>query len=383
MSEPKRPHVLFFIPEDWYLCSHRLPLLRGARAMGCDVTAATRVRDHAQPILETGAVLEPLQLRRGYRGLVHEVSGLRQLIGVYRRVRPDLVHHVTPKSVIYGSIAARFAGVPCVVNAMAGLGFVYTSRAFAARLLSPVFTLALRLLLRRHGARLIVQNDDDLAFFRDHIRVPEESIVLIRGAGVDVELFSPADTEPPGPLRAVLVARMLSDKGIRETIAAARLLKERGRDDIRIVLAGRVDTENPAGIPRNELAAWHAEGIVEVLGHIDDVPGLLRSCHMALLPSYREGLPKSLLEAAACGLPIVAADVTGCREICLDGVNGLLVPPRTSAPIADALVALADDPDRRLRFGRESRRLAVDDFAERIVTERTMAVYRELLKDRP
>ena len=382
MSESVRPRALFFIPEDWYLCTHRLPLLRGARAMGFDVTAVTRVRDHAGPILEAGAALEPIRLRRGYRGLVHEIKGLWQLIKVYRRIRPDLVHHVTPKCVIYGTLAARLAGVSCVVNAMAGLGFVYTSQSKKAKLLSPIFTSTLRVLLRGYGTKLIVQNDDDVAFFRDHIGVPGPSIELIRGAGVDTAHFHPPEQEPEGPLRVVLVARMLGDKGIFETVEAARLLKTRGRTDIHIILTGRVDTENPAGIPRKDLQAWHDAGIIEFTGHVEDVPALLRTCHVALLPSYREGLPKSLLEAAACGLPIVATDVTGCREICLDGVNGILVPPRRAAPIADALEALADDPERRRRLGRGSRELAVRDFDEAIVTKRTMAVYRELMEAR-
>jgi glycosyltransferase involved in cell wall biosynthesis len=161
-------------------------------------------------------------------------------------------------------------------------------------------------------------------------------------------------------------------------VAAASLLRSR-RDDIRILLAGRGDSDNPAAITQSQLDAWAAEGVVEVLGHVQDVTALLRSCHVALLPSYREGLPKSLLEAAACGLPIVAADVPGCREICRDGVNGLLVPARSAAPIAAALERLADDPARRRAMGAASRRLAVDEFAEEIVVTATMALYAELL----
>ncbi|MBK9304869.1 MAG: glycosyltransferase family 4 protein [bacterium] len=378
MSERRRARILFLIPEDWYVCSHRLPLLRGAAAAGHEVVVATRVADHAGPILATGAELVPIKQRRGFRGPLQELAGLRELIGVYRRQRPDLVHHVTPKSVIFGTLAARAARVPCVVNAMAGLGFVFTSSSAKARLLSGPITLALRVLLRGRRTRLIVQNADDAAFFRDRIGVPSAAVATIRGAGVDVRAFAPAPAEPPGPLRVVLVARMLGDKGIHEAVAAARLLRDR-RDDIRILLAGRGDPENPAAIAQEQLDAWAAEGVVEVLGHVQDVTALLRSCHVALLPSYREGLPKSLLEAAACGLPIVAADVPGCREICRDGVNGLLVPARSAAPIAAAIERLADDPALRRAMGAASRRLAVDEFAEEIVVAATMALYAELL----
>jgi glycosyltransferase involved in cell wall biosynthesis len=261
---------------------------------------------------------------------------------------------------------------------MAGLGFVFTSSSTKARLLSGPITLALRVLLRGRRTRLIVQNADDATFFRDRIGVPAAAVATIRGAGVDVSAFTPAAAEPAGPLRVVLVARMLADKGIHETVAAASLLRSR-RDDIRILLAGRGDSDNPAAITQSQLDAWAAEGVVEVLGHVQDVTALLRSCHVALLPSYREGLPKSLLEAAACGLPIVAADVPGCREICRDGVNGLLVPARSAAPIAAALERLADDPARRRAMGAASRRLAVDEFAEEIVVTATMALYAELL----
>ncbi len=379
MPEPRRARILFLIPEDWYVCSHRLPLLRATAAAGHEVVVATRVAEHAGPILATGAQLVPIKQRRGFRGPLRELAGLRELVGVYRRLRPDLVHHVTPKSVIFGTLAARATGVPCVVNAMAGLGFVFTSPSVKARLLSGPITLALRVLLRGRRTRLIVQNADDAIFFRDRIGVPAGSVATIRGAGVDVSAFTPVATAPPGPLRVVLVARMLTDKGILETVAAARLLRAR-RDDVRVLLAGRGDPENPAAIAQEQLDAWAAEGVVEVLGHVEDVTALLRSCHVALLPSYREGLPKSLLEAAACGLPIVAADVPGCREICRDGVNGLLVPARSAAPIAVAIERLADDPALRRTMGAASRRLAVDEFAEKIVVAATTALYAELLR---
>ncbi len=378
MSRPRR--ILFFIPEDWYLCSHRLPLVRGAVAAGLETTVVTRVRDHADPIRETGAELVPIRLRRGFHGLGEEASGLRELIGVYRRVRPDLVHHVTPKSVIYGSLAARLAGVPGRVNALAGLGFVYTATGLRARLRRGIVSSTFRFMLRGRGSRLIVQNDDDRAFFRDRIGVPDPSIAVIRGAGVDVDAFRPADAEPPGPLRVCLVARLLGDKGVRETVEAARRLRER-RDDIRILLVGRNDPVNPASIGDDELAAWAAEGVVELTGHVDDVPALLRSCHAALLPSYREGLPKSLLEAGACGLPMVATDVTGCREICRDDVNGLLVPPRDPEAIVRALETLADDPARRRRYGEAARRIVVEEFSDELVAERTVALYLDLLEE--
>jgi glycosyltransferase involved in cell wall biosynthesis len=284
--------------------------------------------------------------------------------------------------VIFGSLAARATRIPCVVNAMAGLGYVFTSGSVRARLVSASIKLALRVLQRGRCTRLIVQNGEDAAFCRDRLGVPAAAVALIRGAGVDVHAFAAAPQEPPGPLRVVLVARMLTDKGIHEAVAAARLLRSR-RDDVRILLAGRGDADNPAAIPQSQLDAWAAEGVVEVLGHVTDIAALLQSCHVALLPTfYGEGLPKSLLEAAACGLPIVATDVPGCREICRDGVNGLLVPAHRVEPIVAAIERLADDPALRRAMGDASRRLAVDEFAEAIVVAATMALYADLLGER-
>jgi glycosyltransferase involved in cell wall biosynthesis len=205
-------------------------------------------------------------------------------------------------------------------------------------------------------------------------------VVLIRGSGVDTSAFRPGDPPPTGKVRVCLVARMIWEKGVRETVAAARMMKER-RDDIEFILVGDSDTESPSGVPVEDLRAWHQEGIITWLGHVDDVPTLLTECHVALLPSYREGFPKSLLEAASCGLPLVATDVTGCREICRDGVNGLLIPPQDPGAICSAVASLADDPERRMRFGRESRRLVETRFSEEIIVEQTMALYRDIQQE--
>ena len=381
MSHASRPKILFFIPEDWYLVSHRLPLLEQAAEMGCEVFVATCVKDHAEPILETGATLIPVRFHRGFRHLSQDLSALRELIRVYRTVRPDIVHQVTLKTVVFGSIAAKIARTPCVVNAIAGLGFAYTSRSLKARLVSPLLSLALRVLVRGRHVRLIIQNADDMRFINEHIGVPMDKIELIRGAGVNTDVFRPAAAEPPPPIRVVLLSRMLRDKGIVEAVEAMRILRDRGRDDIKLILAGRTDLENPAGIHDVELRDWEAEGLVQWMGPVADVPDLLGGCHVALLPSYREGLPKALLECASCGLPIVATDVPGCREICLPDVNGLMVPARASGPIADALERLADDPGLRRRLGAESRRLAVEQYAEGIVSGKTVEVYRKLLEE--
>jgi len=381
MSE--RPHrLLILIPEDWNVCTHRLPLVRTACEAGFETTVVTRVRDHATPIRETGADLIPMRVQRGFHGPLAEAAGLRDLVDIYRRVRPDIVHHITPKYVLYGSIAARLTRVPCVVNALAGLGTVYTSTGQRAALRRKAVSLAFRTLLRGRGSHLIVQNRDDRVFFHDIIGLPKSSITMIRGAGVDVEEFSPAPHEPEAPIRFAIVTRLLGDKGVRESVEAARILNQR-RDDVRIVIAGDGDSFNPLSISDEEITAWAREGVVEMAGRVDAVADLLRTCHVGLLPSYREGLPKSLLEAAACGLPLIATDVPGCREICHDGVNGLLIPPRDVDGIVTAVERMADDPEMRRRMGEASRRMAVEEFSQELVNGRTIDLYREHLAERP
>lgn len=340
----------------------------------------TRVRDHGAEIEAAGAVLVPTKLRRGFRNPVSEILGLIDLVKKYRRLKPDLVHHVTPKSSLFGSWAAWLTGVPAIVNALAGLGYLFASTGMKARILRPAVSVAFRFLLGRGLSRVVVQNEDDRAFFSDVIGIDSAKVVLIPGSGVNTSQFRPGDPAAGNKIRVCLVARMIWEKGIRETVDAARRLKTQ-RPDIEIILVGESDTESPSGVPEETLRAWHREGIVTWLGHVDDVATLLAGCHLALLPTYREGFPKSLLEAAACGLPLVATDVTGCREICRDGVNGLLIRPRDPQAIVDGVLRLADDPELRARFGRESRRLVKEHFAEEIIVRQTMDLYRDMERE--
>jgi len=331
-------------------------------------------------IEDAGAELVHTKLRRGFRNPVGEILGLIDLIRIYRHIKPDLVHHVTPKSCLFGSFAAWLTGVPGVVNALAGLGYLFASSSLKARILRPAVSLAFRLLMGRRRNRVIVQNEDDQVFFSDVIGIDRDQVVLIKGSGVDTSEFRPVDSQPTDKIRVCLVARMIWEKGVRETVAAARMMAKI-RDDIEFILVGDSDSESPSGVPVQSLRAWHEEGLITWLGHVDNVPVLLNGCHIALLPTYREGFPKSLLEAASCGLPIIATDVTGCREICHDGVNGVLIRPRDADSIVEAVSRLADDPALRLRFGRESRRLVETYFSEEIVVEQTMDLYRSIQQE--
>jgi glycosyltransferase involved in cell wall biosynthesis len=241
----------------------------------------------------------------------------------------------------------------------------------------------MRLALGGERARLILQNPDDVRFFERTGISPRARIRLIAGSGVDCARFL-----PPAPgheraageaLRVVLAARMLWDKGVDEFVNAARLLKAENRN-LRFVLAGSPDPGNPASIPEQALLEWQASGLVEWLGHVDDMPTLLAGADIVALPSYREGLPKSLIEAAACARPLITTDVPGCREVVTNGVDGLLVPARDATALARAIARLQDDPALAHRLGLAAREKALAEFDERIVIARTLAVYDEVVR---
>jgi glycosyltransferase involved in cell wall biosynthesis len=377
MNAPK-PRVLFVITESWYFTGHWLGLAQALRHAGCEVGVACRVSQGAEEIAAAGLTLIPLEMDRRSLNPFHLMAVVFRIARAYRSFRPDIVHHVALKTALLGSLAARLTGTRRIIQAIAGMGYVFASDALRARLLRPLVLAAMRLLLDRAGNRTIVQNDDDRAALEDGGIVAPERLLVLPGVGVDLARFHPMP-EPPGPPRAVLVSRMIREKGIFETVEAARLLKARGID-IRIALAGGPDAESPSAIPQETLNAWARQGDVEVLGHVNDVPRLWAESHIALLPSYyREGVPHSLIEAAACTRPLIAADGPGLRDIVRDGETGLLVPPRDAAALADALERLAGDSDLRRRFGEAGRRLAEQRFGAEIINAKTLGVYRELL----
>jgi len=308
------------------------------------------------------------------------------LVWLWRLVRaekPDLVHGFTIKCAIYGAAIARLTGA-ARVSSVAGMGYVFISNEPKARALRPFVRLLLRLALGGTRARLILQNPDDVEFFHKAQLVAPHQIRLIPGSGVDCKRFlppsAPASDRSDGPLKVVLAARMLWDKGIGEFVdAARRLLAEKRR--LRFILAGDPDPGNPASIHEDTLRDWQSNGLVEWLGHVDDMPALLAGADIVVLPSYREGLPKSLIEAAACARPLITCDVPGCRHVVRDGVDGLLVPPRDAEALARAIRALQDDPARAARLAHSARLRALNEFDERVVIERTLGTYDELLTD--
>jgi len=365
--------LLFFVTEDWYFVSHRLPLALAAKDVGYEVSVVTRVREHGETIRIAGLKLVPFENARSGINPLHELCTLVRLILLYRRERPDVVHHVAIKPVLYGSIAVRLARTQHVVNALAGMGWLFTSGAGLARWLKPVVRWGLGRLLRFGIA--LVQNPDD-ARFLVQLGVPETRIRLIAGSGVDLQKFV-RRPEPNGTPVVVLPTRLLWDKGVGEFVAAARLLKQRGIG-AHFVLAGEPDQANPSSVPLDQIAKWVEEGVVEHPGWVKDMPTLLAESHVVCLPSfYGEGIPKSLIEAAAAGRPIVTCDMPGCREIVHHGDNGLLVPPRDAEALAEALAQLIGDPALRKQMGTRGRVRAEQEFGSEAVIQQTLALYTE------
>jgi glycosyltransferase involved in cell wall biosynthesis len=372
------PRLLFVVTEDWFFLSHRLPMARAAQAAGFEVHVATNVADGGAAIAREGFVLHPVRFARGRLALFETLATIRALRQLHRRIAPDLVHHVALQATILGSLAAL--GRPVArVNAITGLGYSFISETRKARLVRAVIGRLLRLLVDRRRSVALVQNPDDRALLQG-LGIAAERIALIPGSGVDVDRLVPTP-EPPGPVTLGFVGRLLDDKGIRVLVAAHRLMRARG-SAIDLLIAGTPDPANPASVPQAEAEAWGRERGVTWLGHVDDIATVWARAHVAVLPSRREGLPKSLLEAAACGRPMVATDVPGCREIVIPWQTGLLVTPDAPGALATAIEMLAETPDMRTRFGRAARRLAEERFASDAIGRAVVELYRRVLAER-
>ena len=371
--------IVLFANTDWYLYNFRRSLAFALQQAGHDVLLLSPPGPYGERLLASGLRWQAVPMRRRSLNPLREAALLLHLIRLLRRERPALVHGFTIKCAVYGSLAARLAGVPARVSAVAGMGYVFTSTDVRARALRPLVRGALRVALAGESARLILQNPDDVAVFEQSGLVDRAHIRLIPGSGVDCSRFAPHTGEPAvrGELRVLLAARLLWDKGVGEFAAAARLLRGEGRR-MRFVLAGEPDPGNPAAVPADALRAWRDEGLIDWMGQVEDMPALYATVDVVVLPSYREGLPRSLIEAAACALPLVTTDVPGCREVVSDGVDGLLVPPRDAAALAHAIARLQDDPALARRLGLAARANACAKFDERVVIGRTIDVYHEL-----
>ena len=380
-SATPKPLLLYLVTEDWAFWHHRRAMAHAARGSGFEVAVACRVGAHGPRIEAEGFAVHPLGLARGSVNPLTEMASIAEITALYRRLKPALVHHVALKPALYGAIAARIAGVPAI-NALAGLGFVFISDRPLARMARPLLQLAFRGLLTSRRSRLLLQNRDDVELFTARNIAPPDRIALIRGSGVDIDRY--AQTPPPrtGPVTLAYVGRMIGDKGVDQLVEAMRLANANGAA-VRLLLVGKPDPQNPTSIPRTKLEAWDRRPDIEWRGEVEDVRQIWREAHIAILATRREGLPMSLMEAAAMGRPLIATDVPGCREVAIKGENAELVPFGDVDALAAAICRLAADPDLRARYGAASRRIVVSDLSSQSVGAAVVALYKELLGCNP
>jgi len=372
--------VLLFANTDWYLYNFRLPLAHALRSQGYDVVLVSPGGKYSERLTQAGFRWIAFPLVRRRLNPVAEFITILRLVRLYRRERPTVAHHFTLKCVVYGSIAARLARIKGVVNALAGLGHIFSDNGMQARLLRLIVRRVCKSILRQ--TQVVFQNSEDHRTCLERGLVDESAAHLIRGSGVDVERFKPRAKNNASRQKYVLLAsRLLWAKGVAEYVEAARLVRRQIPEAV-FLIAGEADSGNPASVPQETIDEWKAQGDVEVLGHCEDMQALIEKADLVALPTYYgEGVPRILIEAAASGKPLVATDMPGCREIVLGKFNGLLVPPRDSHALAHAIREILPDDIRRARMGKHSRQLACDEFSEKQVINKTLQVYLRVLPE--
>ena len=382
--------IALFAPSDAYLFNFRGALAAALHEAGHEVLMVAPEGPFGSEFTARGYRWFPAPMVRAGMNPFKELWLIVWLYRLFRRERVDLVHGFIIKGAVYGALAGQMAGVSARVGSITGLGYLFLSDSVLSRILRGLVRVLFRIAFTGNNVRVIVQNRDDLALFRDERLARSEILQLIPGSGVECDRFSPgvgqdevrtaaaSNADEPKPFRVLLPARLLWHKGLEEYLEAAKILKSQNRT-VTFLLAGEPDTSNPSSVAEATVQEWGQQGLIDWLGYVDDMPSLYRSVDAVVLPSYREGLPKVLVEGAACELPLITTDVPGCREVVNDGVDGLLVPAKDPHALAAAVARLQDQPDLRARLGKAARARALDQFDASIIIRRTFAVYAELL----
>ncbi|MCL4562643.1 MAG: glycosyltransferase family 4 protein [Chloroflexi bacterium] len=368
--------ILLVANTDWYLVHFRSALAKFLVSEGFDVVMVSPAGPFVESLGETGPRWVRWEVGRRTMAPWTEIAAVIRLAQIYRHEQPDLVHHFTVKPVIYGSLAARLAGVPDLVNSITGLGYLFLQDNRLIRMLRSLVSLLYRYALQYHHGQVIFENQFDSHAFQQLKLVRPDQCHLIEGAGVDSNIYHPAP-EPAGTPRVILPGRMLWDKGVGLFVEAARLLQPRLA--ARFELVGNLDPGNPAAIKEETIRQWEKEGLLAWCGFQEDMAQVYQQSHIVVLPSSGEGLPTALIEAAACGKPIVTTDVPGCRDVVADGVNGILVPPQDPAALTAAIERLVVDAQLRQSMGARGREIVMTRFTNEIVNRETLEVYQKAL----
>jgi glycosyltransferase involved in cell wall biosynthesis len=371
------PMVLLTSNTDWYLYNFRMSLAEALRDDGYTVKFISPPGRYVPGINKIGFQWLAWRVDRKSAVPWKEVGSLFEFIKILRKEQPDIIHNHTIKPVIYGSLAARINGHVRVINSITGRGHIFQSTKFTDKVLRALVKWLYRLALNRQNIITIFENRADQSYFTQLEILNSGKSVVIPGTGVDPNRYI-YTVKPVGIPIIVYPGRLLWEKGVGTLVQASRLLKQKSQ--VRIVLVGSIDLGNPSSIPEYMIRDWVKEGVVEWWGWQEDMRDVYRKSHIIALPSWGEGIPTALLEAAASGCPIVATDVPGCREVVIEGENGLLVQPEDPVGLANALLKLIMDNDLRLKMGLRGRQIVQEKFAAPIINAQTLAVYRELLQ---
>lgn len=364
--------IIYIVNVDWFFISHRLPLALEAQKRGYEVTIATTNTGRFKELEALGFKLYDLKIVRSGSNPLKEFFSIIRLIKILKSVKPTVIHNVTLKMSIYCSIAVRFIQITKVINAISGLGYNFTADR-KTRSQKIIHTL-MKFAFSKRGFSFIFQNPDDLQLFKNLKFGQGNKLYLIKGAGVDLEKFKFSEQKKRNKISFILIARMLKDKGISEFITSSKIVSTK-YPNTRFILVGDVDKENPASFIKDELNKELSGTNVEWLGHRYDIIELLQESDVMVFPSYREGLPKSLIEAAAVGLPIITTDTVGCRECVDEGINGFLVPIGNSNILAQKMIELIENPAMMKKMGKASRVKAEKEFSLNMVIEKTFELY--------
>ncbi len=379
----KHNKTLFFVvTEDWYFYSHRLPMARAAQRAGYDVTVITNVDQHGEKIKAEKIKIIHFSMDRRSLNPFKALKKINELRKIYAMQKPDLVHHIAMKPVLFGSVASWLSGVPHVLNAFAGLGYLFCGTDAKAKALKFFMLPLFRFFMKRKGRWLLLQNNDDLAVLDGYKITPRDKTVVIKGSGVDLDAYPFTVPSPPSPnFICAFAGRMIDIKGL-PTLQAAFAMLEQTAPHVRLWLCGTPDAANPGAWTEARLQQWAQRPNIEYKGHCGDMVDVWKASHCAVQASYGgEGVPKSLIEAASCGRAIVTTMSAGCRDMVSDGINGYLVPVRDARALAAAIEKVAQDESACVRMGRASRALAEKEFSADIVAKKTEALYRRIGDD--
>lgn len=369
--------LLLVVNVDWFFVSHRLPVALAAIRKGYEVHVATAITDLEEELNDLGLIVHHVPFVRSHVGFLHEVKTFWHLFRLIKTLRPDVIHAVTSKPNLYAGMAAKILGISNVVLAVSGLGLVFVAAGWRARVRRSLVLMMYRIAINPQQTRFVFQNESDKYILDSALPLHEINLSLIRGSGVDLDEYSYTEQSGDGKFVVCMASRLLREKGVYDFIAAAYMIAEsESGAQIQFQLVGDVDTENPSSVSKKELRKWSADGVVDCLGFRSDIPRIFSEANLVVLPSYYgEGLPKVLIEAAACGRAIITADCPGCRDAVIPGKTGLIVPPRNASALATAILQLFNDRDLVSNMGREGRRYAEETFSIHAVVSEHLTIY--------